>query len=287
MVNKSPFISGLWPMPQAAQAATDYLLDTWQRTILTWDVLRERGNQYLEHENPASRRCSSSTTRWSSTAASFEARELRAGAHQAAGRLPADRPEQAAVRRDRPARRPRPGHRRLQDRQRDRHRAEARTPVLLRDVLSRAGAGPDHRVGLRRRGRVHAQGERAAPRRRRQAVRHRQLPGRLGADDARRARAAARRPDPARRVADLLLGGRRRQEPDALLGRAAGRDVDGLARRRPRPRQVRRRLSRQQLREPEPLEHLLGASSTTCTRKSTPSASASSSSRSGGAATSS
>jgi pimeloyl-ACP methyl ester carboxylesterase len=37
-------------MPQAAQAATEYLLDSWQRTILTWDVLRERGNQYLEHE---------------------------------------------------------------------------------------------------------------------------------------------------------------------------------------------------------------------------------------------
>jgi pimeloyl-ACP methyl ester carboxylesterase len=36
-------------MPQAAQAATEYLLDAWQRTILTWDVLRERGNQYLEH----------------------------------------------------------------------------------------------------------------------------------------------------------------------------------------------------------------------------------------------
>ena len=50
MVGKSPFMSGLWPMPQAAQAATEYLLDTWQRTILTWDVLRERGNQYIERE---------------------------------------------------------------------------------------------------------------------------------------------------------------------------------------------------------------------------------------------
>ncbi len=53
MANKtpeSPGTPGLWPMPQAAQAATEYLLDAWQRTILTWDVLRERGNQYLEHE---------------------------------------------------------------------------------------------------------------------------------------------------------------------------------------------------------------------------------------------
>jgi pimeloyl-ACP methyl ester carboxylesterase len=30
-------------------AAFEYLLDAWQRTILTWDVLRERGNQSLEH----------------------------------------------------------------------------------------------------------------------------------------------------------------------------------------------------------------------------------------------
>jgi pimeloyl-ACP methyl ester carboxylesterase len=32
------------------RAATEYLFDAWQRTILTWDVLRERGNQYLEHK---------------------------------------------------------------------------------------------------------------------------------------------------------------------------------------------------------------------------------------------
>ena len=31
------------------QAATDYWVDAWQRTILTWEVLRERGNQYLKH----------------------------------------------------------------------------------------------------------------------------------------------------------------------------------------------------------------------------------------------
>ena len=49
MANESPLNPGLWPMPQSAQAATEYLLDAWQRTILTWDVLRERGNQYLEH----------------------------------------------------------------------------------------------------------------------------------------------------------------------------------------------------------------------------------------------
>ena len=34
----------------AARDAMEYMIDAWQRTILTWDVLRERGNQYLEHE---------------------------------------------------------------------------------------------------------------------------------------------------------------------------------------------------------------------------------------------
>ena len=30
-------------------AVAEYLIDAWQRTILTWDVLRERGNEALEH----------------------------------------------------------------------------------------------------------------------------------------------------------------------------------------------------------------------------------------------
>ena len=42
------------------------------------------------------------------------------------------------------------------------------------------------------------------------------MPGRLGADDARLARARSRRADPSRGLADLLLGGRRRHQPDAL-----------------------------------------------------------------------
>ena len=37
-------------MPQEPSGAAAYLVDAWQRAILTLDVLRERGNQYLEHE---------------------------------------------------------------------------------------------------------------------------------------------------------------------------------------------------------------------------------------------
>ena len=36
-----------WAWPQTL---SDYWIDAWQRTVLTWDVLRQRGNQYLEHE---------------------------------------------------------------------------------------------------------------------------------------------------------------------------------------------------------------------------------------------
>src|SRR5574341_245144 len=39
--------------PQVS-SATAYLVDAWQRAILTLDVLRERGNEYLEHEKSGS-----------------------------------------------------------------------------------------------------------------------------------------------------------------------------------------------------------------------------------------
>ena len=58
------------------------------------------------------------------------------------------------------------------------------------------------------------------PRGRRQALRHRQLPGRLGGDDAGRPPAGTVRPDHHRRLAAVLLGRRARPEPDALLAAA-------------------------------------------------------------------
>lgn len=51
MANKPPNTPASWPLPQAAGAATEYLTDAWQRGILTWDLLRQRGNEYLEHQN--------------------------------------------------------------------------------------------------------------------------------------------------------------------------------------------------------------------------------------------
>jgi pimeloyl-ACP methyl ester carboxylesterase len=43
---KEPFN---WPISHSANAAYEYALDLWQRGLLYADVMRERGNQYLEH----------------------------------------------------------------------------------------------------------------------------------------------------------------------------------------------------------------------------------------------
>ncbi|MDG4548964.1 MAG: DUF3141 domain-containing protein [Candidatus Contendobacter sp.] len=37
-------------LPAPAQQVADYWVDGWQRTILFWDTLRRRGNQYFEHK---------------------------------------------------------------------------------------------------------------------------------------------------------------------------------------------------------------------------------------------
>ena len=39
------FTQAFGPLPPAI----DYMIDAAQRTVLFWDVLRERGNQYREH----------------------------------------------------------------------------------------------------------------------------------------------------------------------------------------------------------------------------------------------
>ncbi|SPF34125.1 conserved hypothetical protein [Syntrophobacter sp. SbD1] len=44
---KNPF--GPWPMDFGAQAIS-YWIDSWQRSLLFWDVMRQRGNIFLEHE---------------------------------------------------------------------------------------------------------------------------------------------------------------------------------------------------------------------------------------------
>ena len=40
-----------WPFFDAANAAVEYWVDAWQRSILLLDVLRQRGNNYVEHNS--------------------------------------------------------------------------------------------------------------------------------------------------------------------------------------------------------------------------------------------
>src|SRR5574342_139526 len=42
-----------WPLPDVASQALSYWVDAWQRTILFWDVLRQRGDQYYAHKAKA------------------------------------------------------------------------------------------------------------------------------------------------------------------------------------------------------------------------------------------
>ena len=83
----------------------------------------------------------------------------------------------------------------------------ARTPGLLRHVLPRSGTRADAARRVRGGARVRAQGARAASGEL-QARHRRQLPGRLGGDDARRLGARGDRAARDRRRADVLLGRR-------------------------------------------------------------------------------
>ena len=113
----------------------------------------------------------------------------------------------------------------------------------------------DHRGGDARRGSVPAHRGRAPPAVRRQALRHRQLPWRLGADAARGERAGPGRPHPAGRFAAGLLVRPARAQPDALQRRAAGRFV-GSSFAADRQRPFRRRLPVQNFEQLNPANAL-------------------------------
>ena len=201
--------------------AASYAIDAWQRSVLYFDVLRQRGNQYHEHMAEAA-----------PNVLSFRCELVLSGAT-----LP--RPVNYGLVRIVPPRGvsidpkkrpfvvvdPRaghgPGHRRVQGRQRDRHGHARRACLLLRGLPAQSGPGPDGRGRDAGRGRVPRAGDRAAPGGGGQAGRDRQLPGRLADDDDGSDAARDVRPDHHRRRAALLLGRRAWRESDALHGRAA------------------------------------------------------------------
>src|SRR6516162_4395445 len=212
--------------------AIEYMVDAAQRSVLFLDVMRQRGNQYREHI---------AETAPHVLEYEFElivdGRRLERPVNYALVRIVPP----ANVKIDR--------NRRLQGRQRDRRGDEGRPPVLFHWVSPRAGPRPDHRRYWARRGQIPREGHRIAPGCRRQAVRDRQLPGRLGGDDARGTASGAVRPDHRRRFATVLLAGRAWQKSDALQRRAPWRQLAYRVRERSRRRQVRRRLARAEFRK--------------------------------------
>ena len=201
------------------------MVDAAQRSVLFWDVMRQRGNQYREHLAETAPHVLDYEVELV-----VDGRTLDRPVNYALVRIVPpggrrDRSDAAAVRRRRSARRARPRHRRLQGRQRDRRRVQGRASLLFRRLPARSHAGPDDRGHRARRGDLPREGHRAASRGRRQAVRDRQLPGRLGGHDAGRHPPRAVRPDHHRRIAAVLLGRRARQESDALQRRPARRQL--------------------------------------------------------------
>ena len=256
MSTDKPAISGD-ALPGLFASAFEYLVDTGQRSVLFLDVMRQRGTAIPRTSGRNRASCPRLCRRIDHRRQNAEAAgELCAGARRSAERR-GDRSQAPSVRRGRSSRRPRAGDRRLQGGQRDRRRDEGRSPLLLHRLPARADARPDDRGHRPSRGGLHRKSHRPASGSRRQAMRDRQLPGRLGGHDPGLAAAGAVRPDDHRRRAVVLLGRRPRQEPDALFGRPAGRKLADRADQRSRRRQVRRRVAGPEFREHESLEHAL------------------------------
>ena len=223
------------PGIQLVQQAFDYWTDAWQRSVLFLDVLRQRGNNYLERA--AEQVPNVLRFRFELV---MDGRDLPRPVNYGLVRIvppagTADRPAKAAIHRLRPARRTWPRHRRHEARQRDRRRARAGHPCYFVGFLpdpcrarpSRMSAGP-RRCSSRRWARCHPEAEGKPV-----LIGNCQAGWQImmmSGDPA-----GSRRPDPAGRLAAFLLGRRPRQEPDALSRRRAGRHLADLAGRRSRP----------------------------------------------------
>ena len=192
--------------------AMEYMVDAAQRSVLFWDVMRQRGNQYREHlaetaphvldyevellvdgrtlDRPVNyalvRVVPPPGVELDPTRRPFVIVDPRAGHGPGIGGFKADSEIGVAFK---------AGH-----------------PCYFVGFLPDPDARPDHRGHRARRGGLPRKGHRAASRGRRQALRDRQLPGRLGGHDARRHPARTVRPDHHRRLAAVVLGRRARQE---------------------------------------------------------------------------
>ena len=125
--------------------AAAYAVDAGQRGFLFRDAMRQAGNAFVEHEEAG---CPPVLFfDWDMV---VDGRTLPRPCNYALVRIQpsggrrADRPQAAALRHHRPARRPRRRHRRLQVGQPGGRGAAPRPSGLFRDLLPRPGARPDH-----------------------------------------------------------------------------------------------------------------------------------------------
>ena len=122
---------------QLYAGAAQYAVDFAQRSILFWDTLRQRGNNFLEHERQGLPPVLHFEYETIMDGRSLQASgQLRAAAHHSAERRHGG-PEAPSVRDHRSAGRPRPGHRRLQGRFAGRRGTARRPSRLLRRLLPR------------------------------------------------------------------------------------------------------------------------------------------------------
>ena len=229
-------IAGLTESPQTPWEAWsrgyEYLTDAAQRSILFWDTLRQRGNNFVEHT-----RAGLPPVLHFDYETIVDGRKLARPVNYALVRIVPP----AGVTVD-PKRRPyviidpRAGHGPGIGGFKD----DSQVGVALRDghpvyfVIFFRDPEPGQTLldVCEAEKAVRAQGARVASAKL-QAGDRRQLPGWLGSDDARGGRSRRHRPDRHQRRADVVLGrrvGRRRgRQPDALLGRDARRHVARLA----------------------------------------------------------
>jgi hypothetical protein len=151
-----PSSTGLSPaMPFGVFApSVEYVVDAAQRSVLFWDVMRQRGNQFREHEAETVPHVLDYTAELV-----VDGRTLPRPVNYVLARIiPPAGVEIDPTRRPFVIVDPRAGHgprdRRLQGRQRDRRRLQGRPPLLLHRLPSRSNAGPDHRRHRPRRGGV-------------------------------------------------------------------------------------------------------------------------------------
>ena len=116
------------PAAPEPAATAEYLTDAWQRSVLFLDVMRRRAAQYEAH----AAELAPNVLDYKAELV-LDGRTLARPVNYLLARIVPpegvdDRPEEAPLRGRRPARRPRPRHRRLQGRQRDRRGDEGRPP---------------------------------------------------------------------------------------------------------------------------------------------------------------